>query len=106
MYPFFFNNLIGHTEAAEVDTPQPTPRQDPPSTDVQELQNPTTSGQCHTAQLQVIHVGLPNFNTCVFFPNFWRCRRCWGHSGHQQCQCPTWGDKVMYVRNRGNKPHP
>ena len=34
---------------------------------MQELQNPSTSGQCPTAQLQVIiHVGLHNFNTCFF----------------------------------------
>ena len=49
----------------------PTHSQAPPSPDVQEVQNATTSGQCHTAQLQVIHVGLHNFNTC-FFTNF-RC---------------------------------
>ena len=62
MYPFFYN-LIGRNQAAAVESTNPTQSQAPPSPDVQEVENATTSGQCHTAQLQVIDVGLRNCNT-------------------------------------------
>ena len=52
-----------------MDTPPKKPTEDPPLTVVQEVQTASTSGQCPTAQLQVIHVGLHNFNTC-FGPTF------------------------------------
>ena len=104
MYPFFYN-LIGRNQAAAVEPTNPTQSQAPPSPDVREVQNATTSGQCHTAQLQVIDVGLHNFNTC-FFPNFRRCSSCWGRIRHLQCPCPNWGDHVLQGRNRGHKHRP